>query len=276
MDYVKILNRVLPAEIRILAWTPVNDEFDARFSCLTRTYKYYFPLSGLDIEKMRLAASKLIGTHDFRNFCKVDVGNNVNHFIRKVISFDVGIIAPDGSAAANVVSNDKICEVTVSGMAFLWHQVRCMVSVLFLVGLGLEQPDIVDELLDVAKHPMRPQYTMASEIPLVLYNCQFADINWVYPNDSNEQLVSHFQQMWTNHATRASVISVMVERLSLVLDKDLSGNLIFPLMTGHRRKNYQRLLSRPVCDGIERHMEKQALKRKKLEERGKEKKKLKS
>jgi hypothetical protein len=29
---------------------------------------------------------------------------------------------------------------TIKGSAFLWHQVRCMVAVLFLIGQGLESP----------------------------------------------------------------------------------------------------------------------------------------
>ena len=33
-------------------------------------------------------------------------------------------------------------EATVSGQAFLWHQVRCMMAVAFLVGLGLEEPEV--------------------------------------------------------------------------------------------------------------------------------------
>lgn len=31
-----------------------------------------------------------------------------------------------------------MCELTVVGLAFLWHQIRCIVSVLFLVAQGKE------------------------------------------------------------------------------------------------------------------------------------------
>ena len=31
---------------------------------------------------------------------------------------------------------------TIKGTAFLWHQVRCMVAVLFLIGQGLESPSV--------------------------------------------------------------------------------------------------------------------------------------
>lgn len=71
IDYVRSLNKVLPEDIRIVAWSPVAHDFDARFNAIARTYKYYFLHDGLNIEKMREAAKLLEGEHDFRNFCKV-------------------------------------------------------------------------------------------------------------------------------------------------------------------------------------------------------------
>ena len=37
-----MLNRVLPFDIRVLAWAPVDADFSARFSCAGRVYKYFF------------------------------------------------------------------------------------------------------------------------------------------------------------------------------------------------------------------------------------------
>ena len=37
--YAKILNNLLPPEIRILGWAPVSEEFSARFSANARTYR---------------------------------------------------------------------------------------------------------------------------------------------------------------------------------------------------------------------------------------------
>lgn len=37
--------------------------------------------------------------------------------------------------------------------AFLWHQIRCIMAVLLLIGEGKEQPEVISELLDVAKNP---------------------------------------------------------------------------------------------------------------------------
>ena len=43
-------------------------------------------------------------------------------------------------------------------------QVRCMAAVLLMVGKQLEQPDIVQKLLDIDQHPCKPQYNYASEV----------------------------------------------------------------------------------------------------------------
>ncbi|CAG5125894.1 unnamed protein product, partial [Candidula unifasciata] len=153
--YVYILNKVLPPEIRVLAWAPVDTEFSARFSCKKRTYKYYFPKGNLDIQKMNEAAAKLVGEHDFRNLCKMDVGNGVVNFTRKILRADVAVFT-------EVDGGYSMCELTIVGLAFLWHQIRCIVSVLFLVAQGKEDAMIVEELLDVEKNPRKPQYAMAS------------------------------------------------------------------------------------------------------------------
>lgn len=42
-----------------------------------------------------------------------------------------------------------MCEFTISGEAFLWHQIRAIISVLFLVGQEKESPEIFDKLLDI-------------------------------------------------------------------------------------------------------------------------------
>lgn len=38
---------------------------------------------------MRASAKYIIGTHDFRNFCKMDVGNGVVQFVRNIIDIDI-------------------------------------------------------------------------------------------------------------------------------------------------------------------------------------------
>lgn len=67
-SYASMMNNLLPPDIRIHGYAVVSPYFDARFSCLYREYKYFFNLKNMDLEKMKVAASKLVGTYDFRNF----------------------------------------------------------------------------------------------------------------------------------------------------------------------------------------------------------------
>lgn len=75
LDYPALLNRVLPNDIRVTGWCdPRSPDFSARFSASHRDYTYTFvsgPGEVLDVAAMREAGSAFLGTHDFRNFCKV-------------------------------------------------------------------------------------------------------------------------------------------------------------------------------------------------------------
>jgi len=164
LDYVGMLNRVLPADVRAVAWAPVREGFSARFSCGSRTYRYWLPRADAagrprDLGAMRAAAAKLKGDRDFRNFCKMDIVHVAN-FNRLVYAVDVAEAGP-------------LLRIEVHGQAFLWHMVRCFVAVLTLVGDGREDPSVVDALLDVERCPRRPQYLLADERPLVLHDCAF-------------------------------------------------------------------------------------------------------
>lgn len=241
LPYISMLNSILPPDIRILAWCPFpSPDFNARFSCRERRYKYFFtnpaflPTPGplglqnangtearvregwLDIEAMKVAAKKLEGLHDFRNFCKIDPSKQMTNCERRITYATIEVAPTQGgptkfaeddkdvgpgreqySGSGNMPSPSaedapKVYTFNVHGSAFLWHQVRCMVAVLFLVGQGLERPDIIDQLLDLEKVPNRPSYEMASDAPLVLWDCIFPNdasgtedsINWIYAGDA--------------------------------------------------------------------------------------------
>ncbi|KAE9366016.1 pseudouridine synthase [Stipitochalara longipes BDJ] len=208
IPYPSLLNRLLPPDIRILAWCPAPPlDFSARFSCRERRYRYFFtqpafvptphqpehPSSSsskikdgwLDIAAMREAAKMFEGLHDFRNFCKIDAGKQISNFERRMFYADIEEVDDSTSGLSFVngthfvppgtaeMGYPKVYTFTLHGSAFLWHQVRCMVAILFLVGQGLEKPSIVSELLDIEKNPGRPTYEMASDTPLVLWDCIF-------------------------------------------------------------------------------------------------------
>ncbi|KAI5863518.1 pseudouridine synthase [Durotheca rogersii] len=243
LPYCRMLNRLLPPEIRMLAWCPTTPaDFSARYDCGGRQYRYFFtqpafsPLPAhlenpelaaagvagaavkggwLDIEAMRAAAKKFEGVHDFRNFCRVDASKVTMNFERRIFESDIvelpgaetGLphldrdeFRPDAATGlvppASARRAPSVYYFHVRGHAFLWHQIRCMVAVLFLVGQGLEAPSIVDRLLDVEAEPRRPSYVLADEVPLVLWDCVFprdgvADptraLRWVYLGEENAQ-----------------------------------------------------------------------------------------
>lgn len=173
----------------------------------------------LDIDAMRKAAKLFEGWHDFRNFCKLDTSKQLDSFERKIYHSDIELVDPQTiplggltraglSMNGNLVTKDDpptpesaqphaapVYVFHLQGSAFLWHQVRLMVSILFLVGQGLESPSIVSELLDVTRNPRKPSYVMASDAPLVLWDCIFPDLNgnsrqdaldWVYAGDPRQ------------------------------------------------------------------------------------------
>ena len=59
IDYCKILNAILPREIRVLAWAPVKPDFSARFDCKQRVYRYFIPVGGADL-KVKIGFKKLV------------------------------------------------------------------------------------------------------------------------------------------------------------------------------------------------------------------------
>ena len=177
LPYVKVLNSNLPPSIRVLAWSPTSTDFNSRFSCKYRHYKYAFHRSAspgvalLDLDLMRAAANELVGDHDFRNFCKLDGSKQIENHSRRVLKayFVESEAGPEGMVVFNLV-----------GTAFLWHQVRQIMAILFLVGSRLENPAMVGELLNVEAMPRRPLYHMAQALPLRLHECGYpdGDLDW--------------------------------------------------------------------------------------------------
>lgn len=207
IPYAQVLNKLLPSEIRIIAWAPVDQEFDARFNCLNRTYKYYFPVANVDVGLMNHAAQKFVGKHDFRNFCKMDVANGVVAFERELISCTV---QKNNLESCN---GYEMCELVICGSAFLWHQVRCMAAVLLMIGQKLEKSEVIDWMLNIKQCPRRPQYNMASEVPLVLYDSCYEKLLWKHEPDILEALLKDFQAQWTTHTIKARVLTSLIGKL---------------------------------------------------------------
>ncbi|ORX89839.1 tRNA pseudouridine synthase [Basidiobolus meristosporus CBS 931.73] len=217
--YVDLINKQLPSDVRVVAWSPAEDSFNARFDCRSRKYKYFFAKGGLDVEKMREGAKMFLGSHDFRNFCKIDPAKQIVNYERTVLEADIKRVEGMNFSSPEL----ELYELNLTGTAFLWHQVRCMMAVLFNVGQGLEQPSIVQQMLDVDTLPSKPNYEMASDIPLVLYDCQFDGLDWQFSSNKDmlglSRLHKHIVEQWYTHTTQTLMFSTMYKELGSLLVK---------------------------------------------------------
>ena len=136
----------------------------------------------MDIDKIKEACKKLIGLHDFRNFCKKDESfkdedgdmEDQQNFMRRIYNFSVEPVQTNQS-------NDKLSMwmCVIRGSAFLWHQVRCMMAVLFMIGRGEDNDSIIDLLFDIeCIKDKRPNYDIAAENGLILSECGYDDVDW--------------------------------------------------------------------------------------------------
>lgn len=217
--YDRILNNLLPDDIRVCGWCPVSDEFSARFSAANRTYRYFFVRRSrdLDLDKMRAALIRMVGRHDFRNFCKMNV-EAVYNFERTIHEARIvvqeakcgGGNSDDGDDDA---AGGDVCYFEIVGQAFLWHQIRCIAAILFMVGRGLEPPSIVDELLDVEKHPGKPSYEFALAEPLVLHGCSYRNLEFGYSMSNLWPLLCGQERLWEERTLEAARIRNCVESL---------------------------------------------------------------
>ncbi|KAK9134386.1 hypothetical protein Syun_013716 [Stephania yunnanensis] len=232
IDYVKVLNRVLPNDIRVISCSPAPVDFHARFSCLSREYKYLFWKGNLDTTAMERAGKKFVGQHDFRNFCKMDAAN-VHNYSRHITCFDI-------FSCKERCKDDQLWAIRIKGSAFLWHQVRCMVAVLFMIGQGLESPSIIEELLDTERTPRKPQYKMAPELPLILQSCEFKGLNFTCSPDAQKVLHEHFETELKSHKLQAAIFEeALLSCLSTINDGS-------PLIKEVKKATHVPLLLRPT------------------------------
>jgi len=140
------INEELPADICILAASPVPHRFHARHDALSRVYLYqvsrrktafgkpfvWWVRDPVRVDVMARAAARFEGFKDFASFTQADPEEK---------STDVAV------SQAMVVERGSLVLIRIEGSHFLWKMVRRMVGVLVAVGQGsLEEGDI-DELI---------------------------------------------------------------------------------------------------------------------------------
>lgn len=133
---MRSLNRQLGEEIAVRDLRRVDDDFHARYAATARSYRYeilnravHDPLLArttwhvaepLDVAAMNVAASLLVGEHDFASFCRKREGASTVRHVRW----------------AQWRHRDDVVEFSVAANAFCHQMVRSTVAVLTDVGRG--------------------------------------------------------------------------------------------------------------------------------------------
>lgn len=143
------LNQRLPEDIVIVKSEEVPLDFHPRYCECSKTYEYhiintripiptkrltnYFVSYQLDFDKMRQAASYLVGEHDFVSFC--NVRTDVENTVRTIHALDI-------------IQNGEEITIRITGNGFLYNMVRIIVGTLIRVGRGFYEPEKVKEILE--------------------------------------------------------------------------------------------------------------------------------
>ena len=143
------LNQRLPEDIVIIKSEEVPPDFHPRYRDCSKTYEYhimntqipiptqrltnYFVSYPLDLNKMRQAASYLVGEHDFASFC--NVRTDVASTVRTIYSLDI-------------LQEGEMITIRITGNGFLYNMVRIIVGTLIRVGRGFYEPERVKEILE--------------------------------------------------------------------------------------------------------------------------------
>ncbi len=144
----RAFNALLASDVAIKEMTVAPPDFHARYSALTREYRYtilnqsirsplearyaYHHEQHLDAEAMGQALECLIGTHDFASFGQPTQGDST---VRDVVR-----------ATCRQDGNHIYVDLTAN--AFLRHMARTIVGTLLPVGRGLLRPGDVSAILE--------------------------------------------------------------------------------------------------------------------------------
>lgn len=142
------LNGLLPNAIAVLAAEPAPEDFHARYSARRRTYHYHVATapraldrlwrtslrSTPDVEAMNVAASALLGTHEFSSFCRTR-----SETTNRVCTVHHACWVPGGRPG------DWRFEIQAN--RYVHGMVRAIVGTLLEIGRGRRAADSIPDLL---------------------------------------------------------------------------------------------------------------------------------
>jgi tRNA pseudouridine38-40 synthase len=173
----RALNRQLAPAVVVRRADEVGDSFDARRSATGRSYRYLVwnapsadPLLApvawhvsdpLDLVAMRTASDVLLGSHDFRSFCRRRPGTDgAEPIVRRVTrarwSVDEGPEAMDASGGEGDGGAARLLRFDIAANSFCHQMVRSLVSSLVDVGRGRQHAAGLLERLRAASRQSMP------------------------------------------------------------------------------------------------------------------------
>jgi tRNA pseudouridine38-40 synthase len=192
-NFVKALNDVLPASVRVLEVEEASADFHARKSARAKTYRYriyraaicppflasyvwHYPFP-LDESAMIRAAGLVEGEHDFTSFAAVDPERAAERSagVPPALAGGENARGRESAPASNIrrifSSNwerqgDEFVY-TVRGSGFLHHMVRNLVGTFILVGKETLQPEDATRILEARNRSAAGATAPASGLYLV-------------------------------------------------------------------------------------------------------------
>jgi tRNA pseudouridine38-40 synthase len=179
---VTSLNKQLRGRVQILRAVPVSSDFHARFSARWREYRYLvleskppglestnswsWSVEGpLDLKAMNRAAKNVVGTHDFRAFCRRPTNSSADEpLLRKVLTARWERLGDEWVMSAR---HAPVLRLTIRAQSFCHNMVRCLVSTMVAVGQGELSEEIVKERLESLSRYQLPQAAPAGGLALV-------------------------------------------------------------------------------------------------------------
>jgi tRNA pseudouridine38-40 synthase len=173
-NFVKALNDILPASVRVLEVEEAAPDFHARKSARAKTYRYriyraaicppflarylwHYPFP-LDEQAMVRAAGLVEGEHDFTSFAAVDPERGQE-------GMPVSNLREIFSSSWERQGDEFVY--TVRGSGFLHHMVRNLVGTFILVGKGTLQAADVTRILEARNRSAAGATAPASGLYLV-------------------------------------------------------------------------------------------------------------
>jgi tRNA pseudouridine38-40 synthase len=161
--WLPVLNNELPENIRIMSARQVAEKFHARYSAISKLYKYYvmtgnsvgknynyslryvflknycyFLNKELDVDRMNKTAKYLVGYHDFTSLSCLNKkkSQRKENRTRKVISL-------------NITKKKKLVCFSIEANAFLYKMVRIIVGTLIDFSVNEREPEEIIKLIEV-------------------------------------------------------------------------------------------------------------------------------